>query len=192
MSPEPVLQGVFLNDLGLLTLRGHVAYAVRCARRVLPLIRVPEDYPGREDGLATLARAGRLADDFARGKDVSPEEVGPVASDASRFADGLSDEHGYAAFAVAHAARCAWQAGLAEQTGEGNYFLEVIASAFAAGRVLQSSCDAFDAEPVVAALRADFEKLRGLKLGAAGEIGAPVDPSEEGPLGSLWPEGRPA
>jgi hypothetical protein len=35
--------------------------------------------------------------------------------------------------------------------------------------------------------RVDFESLQAANLGSSGELGQPIDPSETGPLGPLWP-----
>ena len=49
-----------------------------------------------------------------------------------------------------------------------------------------------DVEAARAAANVDIRRLTALNLGVAGELSAPVDPSEEGPLGPLWPNGAPA
>ncbi len=41
------------------------------------------------------------------------------------------------------------------------------------------------------ATNADFNKLVELNLGSYPERGEPIDPSEDGPLGTLWPAGPP-
>ena len=45
-----------------------------------------------------------------------------------------------------------------------------------------------NARAAAGAARSDFDRLRGLGLGRFAELGAPIDPSENGPLGPLWPE----
>jgi hypothetical protein len=49
---------------------------------------------------------------------------------------------------------------------------------------------AFAANARGAVARSDFAKLRGLGLGRFPELGAPIDASENGPLGPLWPEAQ--
>jgi hypothetical protein len=44
----------------------------------------------------------------------------------------------------------------------------------------------------VAAMHADVETLQSLAHGTSSDLGPPFDPSESGPLGSLWPAGTPA
>ena len=38
---------VGLNDLGQLTMRANVAFAVRCAQRIRPCFEIPADAPRR-------------------------------------------------------------------------------------------------------------------------------------------------
>ena len=42
-----------------------------------------------------------------------------------------------------------------------------------------------------AATSSDLDRLIALNLGQPGTLGAPIDPSEAGPLGPLWPQGVP-
>jgi hypothetical protein len=42
------------------------------------------------------------------------------------------------------------------------------------------------------AYESDFKRLLALDLGASQDVGQPIDTSESGPLGPLWPEGPPA
>ena len=42
-----------------------------------------------------------------------------------------------------------------------------------------------------AAASSDLDRLIGLKLGEPDTLGAPIDQSESGPLGPLWPRGMP-
>jgi hypothetical protein len=41
------------------------------------------------------------------------------------------------------------------------------------------------------ALAADYRATEALGLGAFPDLGAPLDPTEGGPLGVLWPDGPP-
>ena len=50
--------------------------------------------------------------------------------------------------------------------------------------------ESFEMGLVVAALHADLTALRALAPRGDG-LGAPIDPSELGPLGPLWPAGTP-
>ena len=53
-----------------------------------------------------------------------------------------------------------------------------------AGRAVAADCCA----AVSAAARADYDRLLSLNLGTYPDPGQPIDPTETGPLGSLWPE----
>src|SRR5262249_6003051 len=45
-----------------------------------------------------------------------------------------------------------------------------------------------NAQAAAVAARLDLDRLRGLGLGRFAELGEPLDPSADGPLGPLWPE----
>ena len=72
-----------------------------------------------------------------------------------------------------------------------NDVIEVVAAAFGAGRVLAANVDTFMMDLVVAALLADVDKLVSMGHGTIPDLGPPIDPSENGPLGPLWPAGTP-
>jgi len=54
--------------------------------------------------------------------------------------------------------------------------------------VVQAAADWFATR---AATSRDLDRLIALDLGQPGTLGAPIDPSEAGPLGPLWPHGVP-
>lgn len=191
MNPEPILRGVSLNDLGRLTLRGHVAYAARAARRMLALFQLPDNFPEREASFDAVRAAVLIAEAFARGAVSQTEEVRPVTRAAYQVAEATHEVTGFAGYAMAHAARSACEASLAAGEPESNHVLEALASAFGASHVLESNCGLMATEVVVRALRADFERLVALGLGEACTLGEPIDASETGPLGGLWPAGTP-
>lgn len=182
-TPEPVTIG--LNDLGRLTSRGLVAIAARAARRALPLYRVPADDPGRVALVAGLA----AAEDHAREGTTPPLDADGIDR-LYAVAEAASEAVGYAGFAPVHAARAGVLA--ARAATEHGQFLELIASAFGALRVLYANSGVVDEPLVLAALRADFDTLVALRLGPPAAAGGPIDPSEGGPLGPLWPAGHPS
>ncbi len=189
MDAAPPPAGVSLGDLSNLTLRGNVAFAARCARRVRPLVNMPEDSPARAARLEAMDAALRLAEDFARGEDVSVGLAQGVAGAAAEVAEATYETAGFAVYAPAHAVRGVFHAARTVEGQQG--FVEVIAAAFGASRVLLVNGGSASEALVLAALRADFEALLRLRLGRPGELGGSVDCSEAGPLGTLWPAGAP-
>jgi hypothetical protein len=189
MDAAPPPAGVSLGDLSNLTLRGNVAFAARCARRIRPLVHLPDDAPARAARLQALDAAQQLAEDFARGEEVPAGLAQGVAAAAHEVAEDIYEVAGFAAYAPAHAVRGVFQAARAAR-GEAS-FVEVIAAAFGASRVLIVNGGSGMEPFILAALRADFEALLRLRLGRPGELGASVDASEAGPLGTLWPAGTP-
>jgi hypothetical protein len=183
---------VALSDLAQLTLRGNVAFAVRCAQRIRPCFKLPDDASHPRLQAAAVDGAIRVAMAFCRGL---PGEAGRAAA-AARAAATVAEETceftrfaGYAAVRAAEAAAAAEEvAGHPNDSG----VIEVVAAAFGAGRVLVANADAYALDLVVAALHADVEKLRSLAHGTSESLGPPLDPSEAGPLGPLWPAGAPA
>jgi hypothetical protein len=172
-----------------LTLRGNVAFAARCARRIRPLVHLRDDAPARAARLQALDAALQLAEDFARGEEVPAGLAQGVAAATHEVAEDTYEVAGFAVYAPAHAVRGVFQAARAAQGEE--TFVEVIAAAFGASRGLVVNSGPGVEQFVLAALRADFEALLRLHLGRPGELGAPVDASEVGPLGTLWPAGTP-
>src|SRR5437764_8199587 len=103
-TKEP--QAVTLNDLGELTLRANVAFAVRCAQRLRPRFKLPADAPRRREQLAAMDGAIRVAVAFCRGV---PGETGQVAA-AARAVLVVAEQAvgtGYVAYAAVHAAKAA-------------------------------------------------------------------------------------
>src|SRR5262249_25585726 len=97
-----------------------------------------------------------------------------------------------AGYATVRAAEAAAHAEEMMQTPNDSSRVEVIAGAFGAGRVLAANGDLSAMNQLVAALRADVDKLMDLAGGAGKALGPPIDPSETGPLGPLWPDGTPS
>jgi hypothetical protein len=181
---------VLENRMRRRALRAQVAFAARCARRVQPLaMRLPADPRNRE----AVERAIRVAEEFARGNQVSPH-TGRAAADAARAvatdawaakdtaASYAANAACYAANAAAAYTVTAGRDGATKVAGAAVYAYTDAAASARAG----DARVAFDAASV-----SDLGKLARLKLGLFPELGAPIDPSESGPLGPLWPEGKP-
>src|SRR6516225_8232191 len=74
---------VGLGDLGQLTLRGNVAFAVRCALRVRPWFKLPADAASRREHMEAIDSAIEVAVAYCQRE---PEEAGRAASAAQRAA----------------------------------------------------------------------------------------------------------
>jgi hypothetical protein len=123
-----------------------------------------------------------------------PEEVGRAAaavSEAAVVADETCEFTRFAGYAAVRAVQAAASAEEVVRNPEYSGINDVVASAFGAGRVLAANADAYTMDMVVGALFADLEKLLTLAPGNCEDLGPAVDPSESGPLGSLWPDGKP-
>jgi hypothetical protein len=193
-----------LEQLKALPLRAIVAFAARCARRVETLAQLPEGTTQRESRREAVEAALRMAESFARGADEPPDESVIAAIDASREPGG-EPANVAAASAIAQAARAAasaWdtKAQAAEESGtQGKHTIEAgrslgalmhVTADLAAMNAYTAAAAAFvsvgyrNEEFVDSALR-DYRKLVRLELGRYPELGAPVDPSPDGPLGPL-------
>jgi hypothetical protein len=194
-----------VEHLKKLPLRANVAFAARCARRVEHLAQLPEGHPQRESRRGAVEAALRMAEAFAKGTDAPPDESVIAAVDASRgVADGPpGNEDAAAAVAEAvHAAASAWHVGFQEveesgppgrRTVEARKFLGALAhltADLAALNAFTAAADAFVSvgyhnKVFVDAALNDYDALIRLKPGRYPELGDPIDPSPEGPLGRL-------
>jgi hypothetical protein len=178
----------YKKDLLVLPLRALAAYAARCARRVQPLYDQGADGPEAVDGAAVIEEAIRFAEAVARGGPAT----GQNGSDATAFSVQTFGTAVAAAGTAALAAHCADQAtcadifpDAAEKTAEFASEAGIFSSGCfpyltANGRLVENN-----------PASEDFRRLIELRLGTFPERGEPVDPSEQGPLGLLWPEGAP-
>jgi hypothetical protein len=194
-----------VEHLKALPLRANVAFAVRCARRVEHLAQLPEGHPQRESRRGAVEAALQMAEAVARGSSTPPDESVIAALDASRgVASGPpGSEDAVAAVAeAAHAAASAWHVGFQEteesgppgrRTAEARKFLgalEHVTADLAALNAFTAAADAFvsvgyhNQDFVDAALN-DYDSLLRLKPGRYPELGAPIDPAPDGPLGPL-------
>lgn len=191
-----------VDQLKVLPLRAIVAFAARCARRVEPLAQLPEGHPQRESRRGTIEAAIRMAESFARGTDVPPDESVIAAIDAIRHAGGeLAAAAAASAIAqAAHAAASAWHAGSQAAEGSrapGNQTVEAgrfrgalshVTADLAAMNAFTAAAEAFVSigyrnEHFVDSALKDYRTLVDLELGRYPEPGNPVDPSPGGPLG---------
>lgn len=181
------------NDLEKLPLGAIVAYAVRCARRVQPLY-------GRAAGIAELAKheaavgwAISLAEDFCLSHVVNAAayDAAYVARTSVEAVDARDAAR--AAAAAARAAAYAFDVPRSAVYDRAVYASRVAAEAVDGAKAAARAADhASDGARVVeAAARADFDRLLELNQGTYPKLGQPIDPTENGPLGPLWPAEAP-
>lgn len=185
------------EDLKNLPLRMVVALGARCAVRVRPLY-----WGGGQDATA-LDRALHAAEKFL-GSSASTATNRP---DVDSVADGVPDvAQRRAVDAVRHVVLSYTAATLGEWEEAVRGSLNAVvaaanaAAAYAARHTIPARARDAD-EPIqdasgrlVAAAASDFEhllKLSGERREPLGEMGDPVEISEDGPLGLLWPNGPP-
>jgi hypothetical protein len=170
-----------MPELKDLPFRGIVAYAARCAMRVRPLSALGQQ-EAVDDAIA-VAVAFCRGDAFAAAEAATfAEAADSVAAEEAAFAGAAEDEGAGAARAAAFAAFAAADA----FTDAAAAFAVARAGARAAARAA-----AFAGAADARAADADLGALIGLMLGQPGEIGDAIDPTENGPLGALWPQGEP-
>jgi len=193
MSEQPSLPTE--DDLKQLPLRAIVAYAMRCARRVQPLLLRATGLPGHERNVGAVDEATLAAERFCRGEQVTAADADAHAAYAdavnARAACAAADAAARAAYASYAAAR-ATRAAAARAAAENAAAYAVNAADAATDATADAAADA-DAEATAvraaeAAAKADYDRLLSLNLGVYPELGQPIDPTENGPLGSLWPE----
>jgi hypothetical protein len=195
-----------VEHLKALPLRGIVAFAARCGRRVEPIAQLPEGHPQREGRRSAVEAALGIAEAFAKGSDAPPDDAVVAAIDASRGVAGVpdgSEDATAAAAGAAHAAAAAWHlaaVGATDRsepqemkTAEARKFLGTLTYATAELAALDAFTAAVNAfvavgyrnEGFVDAALNDYQTLVRLNLGRYPEPGTPVDPSPGGPLGRL-------
>jgi hypothetical protein len=186
-KPRPI----GLDELAQLTMRANVAFAARCARRMRPWFKLPADAARRIEQTAAVDGAIAVAEEFCRGLSLEIGRAAEAARVAAMVAEETYEDTNYAGFAAVRAAEAAACAEEAVRNPSDSGMIEVVAAAFGAGRVLAANAGAFTQHIVVAALRDDIDKLLQLAHGTIQDLGPPVDPSETGPLGPLWPGATP-
>ncbi len=184
-------RAVSLSDLGQLPMRSNVAFAVRCAQRLRPCFRLTAQAPRGREQVAAVDAAIGAATAFCSGLPLEPGHAAAAARKASAVAEATYEFTSYAGFAAVRAAHAAACAEAVVGKAPDMDVTEVVAAAFGAARVIAANVDANALDLVVAALYEDVQKLLALARTGVGELGAPVDPAESGPLGALWPAGAP-
>jgi hypothetical protein len=202
-----------VDELKTLPLRAIVSYAVRCARRVQPLYWQAREVAHREKHEAAIETALTITEQFCRGEHIAAAD----AADAARAAEAAAD----AADAVEAAAEAAEAAAEAARAARAGTASRAAAAAFAGATAgvtaaIARTADAADAaraaraafsgatagvtaataraagKAAIAAARADYYRLVSVNLEGYPDLGQPIDPTENGPLGPLWSAGPPA
>lgn len=181
------------DDLKKLPLGAIVAYAVRCARRVQPLYGCAAHVAELPKHEASIEGTISLAEKFCLNHEVKDAAYG-TAYPAMDAADSAAAKA--AAKAAAAAARAAGYAFHLPKNAvydqplyAGRVATEAVDGAKAAARAAGHA--AGGAGAFAAAAQADFDRLLQLKSGSYPKLGQPIDPTENGPLGPLWPAGEP-
>jgi hypothetical protein len=184
-----VAEIAFIVDLSRLPPHAIVAYAARCAMRVQPLFLRAGGPP---ELAASLERAIGAAQRIASGHVLSVEDTTAAAgAEAAATAAASIPAARHAARAAAYAAHAACAADQAPYAAEafgGDAARAAHAAALAAVDP-QAAADA--AHYADYAAQADYERLVLYNRGAPAG-GMPLHCSEDGPLGPLWPEGKPS
>jgi hypothetical protein len=151
---------------------------------------------GEESGYL-LYGAIAIAEAFARGDSLDHSVPDKAARAAGRASDVVL--YGSALASTigahpAHAARAAWAAAECARAAYDATRTEsdlAIAFVVQAAQAADNAATAAGSRGTAAAARADLSRLLGLNLGGPGELGRPIDVSEIGPLGRLWPKDPP-
>lgn len=182
----------FEPDLEHLSLRGIVAFATRCARRVQSLYRLPENHPRLNAHVSAVDQALMLAEGFVAGRDISPSIAMTIADAARRAAREAYAPLEAASAETRSATRAAHAAAEAVETfstmpGHG----AIAFAAYTATLAIAAAVEPRFAEATEAAVLADLDRLLELAPGQPDSLGDPMDASAAGPLGPLWPAGEP-
>jgi hypothetical protein len=200
-----------LEELKQLPLRAIVAYAARCVRRAEPPFKVSaSEVPAIKIERESFWNAIRVGEAFARREecDIQVESAEAVA-EAHGFGGAVQLVRAVTAVEAAiRATRIAASAerDLASATDEDAAARAARVAAQVKSEVIRAAEEASVAADrsarhqsarggrpggADAAARADFQILLELTLGQFPDLGRPIDPSEKGPLGPLWPYGSP-
>ncbi len=169
------------DSLRALPLRAVVALLARNARRLQPLFLFGSAWDRDARNLQAIENAIHSAEAFAAGAATAVDDGTAAFGVAMRCALDLSP----AAFAAALAA-C-----VADHAADLDSAPEAAGEALAAAvQALYYFAAALPDDTGLAAVHADLEALRARGAVDVPQRGAPIDPSEAGPLGPLWPAGE--
>jgi hypothetical protein len=186
-----------VDRLQRLPLRALVAYAARCARRVLPRYIPSGDDQAVGEASAAVRRAVEFTECFAAGDEsradcnpASGEEIEEQVIQAVLLASGDQQRDqvaalaANAAYAAVNAANMAAAAGQTEHAASRDELAEKVVAAVATAAEAAATAD----ERVRSSAAADWDMLDLMCAGRFPEMGRPIDVSESGPLGELFRE----
>ena len=205
------------EEYKVLPLRAIVTLAARCARRVQPLftsrhtgfirdvdaaIAVAEEVASGKSVVRADRLAGAAGDATCLANDSSWEAKEAARSEDDNCFDAAASAAGTATVAASAGKFVSLmevsEALARSQVGPTADLLNRdLYSHFTdmANRAAESSVEAAAyvqaADAAAAATRADYERLRATSSRAFPDLGDPIDPGENGPLGKLWPDGPP-
>jgi len=169
-------------------LRAQLAFAARCARRVINLFRLPFNHPEFARSCRSLGAAIRLAESFAVGDEIDADELAQAEAGALRAVTASSEmqppnERAAYAANAAYAALCAVKAAFDSESGSspaerGEQVVQAV-------KIARDAAIAAD-DNVARSARLDWELLGQMPLGHFPDFGEPVDAGESGSLGPLF------
>ncbi len=169
------------EDLEQLSLRGIIAFAARCAKRVQPRFRLAKSITGFAEHQRAVSTAVSMAEKFCQLPDINAT-VAAAGADTAAY-DAADAQIHIASSAAACAAAACEAANTAEDAAP------AFDAACAANYAMSASGD--HADEFAEAACSDYERLLEADQGIWPDLGDPIDPSEDGPLGPLWPDGPP-
>jgi hypothetical protein len=186
-----------------LPLRQLTALLVRVVQRIRPLVVLSKTFPHKREVTGTIDQAIELAgqfssgrldtlpDDYTRDRDKLTKLITPREPPSAKFA-----AEAVAVFAII-LDTCVTVRELVPSTAgqmltRGAYD-EAERLVAVVGRAVEKAGTPAERERFWRAAEKDFKAIQQrMKRSVSGIIGVPLDPSESGPLGQLWPSGAPA
>lgn len=189
MNPKDLLPT--REDLRKLSLRAVVAFAARCGRRVQPLYQLASDLPDALEYTTSVGHALSLAEDVARGKTQDDPNVfiAVIVKAKAAIAPYTFVDSQIVADVAAEAAKAAFAVSTNDGDNGRKFAYEAAFISVNAASDADNGDDAMS--EVAAAARADFQRLIEIERGSESKLGNQIDMSDDGPLGSLWPNGEP-
>jgi hypothetical protein len=171
-----------------LPLFAQLAFAARCARRVVNLFRLQINHPDLAACCKSLGTAVRLAEQSAAGTDVDADELALAEAGILRAVAAATEmqppnDRSASAAKSVYAALCAVRAALDAKAGDSA--AEAAVRVAMAAKIARDSASIAD-ENLARSARNDWEKLHQLSLGQFPEFGEPIEAGENGRLGPLF------